>query len=739
MNLPAPGDAHWRVQHDAIADAFRDHCVRDLGIAVRREVDDLFQQAVPLGNTVPRDELKDLVPDAELSLPAFNVVTGSYDPRSLKSTLLEFKTMRYGVKYTSVPRATAVDRFERSLLGDIQRGLAARDAAWHNTEPGQKGPLRDILDMSEYTGMVFGTVDQAFQEDTTTASMETDSPEKQQDAGVGTFMAALRGGRVHQPAIRTVAIAKKIAGTQLPAATRRHIRVMQRPSHLLLTGLPAGTDDAPHVALLFGDLVAQHQAMDEESRSRTVTNLIRTLSPKIVVQILPADVRVVTRRPPKPAAADTAGPTGTRLPTTTGSVILDPEAARLLQVVCRHAVLALPFGDQSQGRAVIRVTVEHSEDREDQPTTPFPGVLPPALSKQFFRCALTAKAICTGPLANLELPTVEQLAEAITATISQRTNTPPELHHHAQWLTDTMTTAGVETHHYHTEPTLLRVGDNNLCAISLGKEDEEFADTLRLAVALTSPVALLWAIRLRRIVIYLTESEFDPSELLIHPFSQTIREAGELGGNTGHNQIRRAAIGMHKKARKAAPASLALRATGRPIYTLTLQLTAHHHSIIGRTCSTDRTEQWRKTVATTPNRTTSSSDPSSPDRTPATALAATATSGAHADDEEELDLDYEEMDGAMEVDTTQETHQLRNPRRLSIQQERHPSQPTPAIKGKAATTTKPKKKQPRGRSRSDGVTRNRSRSKPRLSGAHGSDNEWETDEEAAHLSSSSHK
>eukprot|EP00873_Tetraselmis_striata_P008172 jgi/Tetstr1/428436/TSEL_018450.t1 len=94
MNLPAPGDAHWRVQHDAIADAFRDHCVHDLGIAVRREVDDLFQQAVPLGNTVPRDELKDLVPDAELSLPAFNVVTGSYDPRSLKSTLTEFKTMR---------------------------------------------------------------------------------------------------------------------------------------------------------------------------------------------------------------------------------------------------------------------------------------------------------------------------------------------------------------------------------------------------------------------------------------------------------------------------------------------------------------------------------------------------------------------------------------------------------------------------------------------------------------------
>eukprot|EP00873_Tetraselmis_striata_P012550 jgi/Tetstr1/432814/TSEL_022165.t1 len=150
---------HELREHDAIADAFRDHCVHDLGIAVRREVDDVFQQAVPLGNTVPRDELKDLVPDAELSLPAFNVVTGSYDPRSLKSTLLEFKTMRYGVKYTAVPRATAVDRFARSLLGDIQRGLAARDAAWHNTEPGQKGPLRDIMDMSEYTGMIFGTVE----------------------------------------------------------------------------------------------------------------------------------------------------------------------------------------------------------------------------------------------------------------------------------------------------------------------------------------------------------------------------------------------------------------------------------------------------------------------------------------------------------------------------------------------------------------------------------------------------
>eukprot|EP00873_Tetraselmis_striata_P021090 jgi/Tetstr1/441354/TSEL_029605.t1 len=158
MNLPAPGDAHWRVQHDAIADAFRDHCVHDLGIAVRREVDDLFQQAVPLGNTVPRDELKDLVPDAELSLPAFNVVTGSYDPRSLKSTLLEFKTMRYGSITLRCPGPRLWIGLSAPCWATYNMGLSARDAAWHNTEPGQKGPLRDILDMSEYTGMVFGTV-----------------------------------------------------------------------------------------------------------------------------------------------------------------------------------------------------------------------------------------------------------------------------------------------------------------------------------------------------------------------------------------------------------------------------------------------------------------------------------------------------------------------------------------------------------------------------------------------------
>eukprot|EP00873_Tetraselmis_striata_P044144 jgi/Tetstr1/464408/TSEL_009201.t2 len=79
----------YNTTHAIAGRAFHDHCVHDLGFAVRREVDDLFRQAVPLGNIVPMDELKDLVLDAELSFPAFNDVIGS-----LKPMLPEFKSMR---------------------------------------------------------------------------------------------------------------------------------------------------------------------------------------------------------------------------------------------------------------------------------------------------------------------------------------------------------------------------------------------------------------------------------------------------------------------------------------------------------------------------------------------------------------------------------------------------------------------------------------------------------------------
>eukprot|EP00873_Tetraselmis_striata_P034590 jgi/Tetstr1/454854/TSEL_004042.t1 len=245
-----------------------------------------------------------------------------------------------------------------------------------------------------------------------------------------------------------------------------------------------------------------------------------------------------------------------------------------------------------------------------------------------------------------------------------------------------MMAAGVEMQQHHTEPTLLRVGDDNLCAISLGKEDEEFADTLRMAVALTSHVALLRAVRLRTIVIYITESELDPSELLVHPFSQTVTEAGELGGNIGHNMLRRTAMGL-------------------------------------------------------------------PPTTP-------AMTGVQAEDEDELELNYEENDNTMGVDTAQRgaaeapcladitldspqrsivhrtfregtpegtTERLVELQHLTTATTKLLAQSSPASKGKAAASAKHKKKQPRGRSHSCGTTRNRSMSKPRLSGTHDTDNE----------------
>eukprot|EP00873_Tetraselmis_striata_P001409 jgi/Tetstr1/421673/TSEL_012612.t1 len=63
-----------------------------------------------------------------------------------------------------------------------------------------------------------------------------------------------------------------------------------------------------------------------------------------------------------------------------------------------------------------------------------------------------------------------------------------------------------------------------------------------------------------RIVIYLTEAGLDPSELHVYSVSQSAREAGEVGGNAGMNQLRSKALSLRKKARKNPPASLALRA-----------------------------------------------------------------------------------------------------------------------------------------------------------------------------------
>eukprot|EP00873_Tetraselmis_striata_P039647 jgi/Tetstr1/459911/TSEL_005253.t1 len=93
-------------------------------------------------------------------------------------------------------------------------------------------------------------------------------------------------------------------------------------------------------------------------------------------------------------------------------------------------LLALPFGDQSQGRVVIQATVEHNEDREDQPTTPLsPRSTAPNAIQTVLLMRTDGQSDLHRPMANLELATVEQLAEAIAATISQRINTPPELQH----------------------------------------------------------------------------------------------------------------------------------------------------------------------------------------------------------------------------------------------------------------------------------------------------------------------
>eukprot|EP00873_Tetraselmis_striata_P007215 jgi/Tetstr1/427479/TSEL_017607.t1 len=92
-----------------------------------------------------------------------------------------------------------------------------------------------------------------------------------------------------------------------------------------------------------------------------------------------------------------------------------------------------------------------------------------------------------------------------------------------------------------------------------------------------------------------------------------------------------------------------------------------------------------------------------------------------ADDEAELQLDYEENGSTMDVNTAQRG-----------------AAEVPG-KGKAATSAKHKKKQARDRSHSGGTTRNRSRSKPSLSGTHDSDSDWETDDETTHPARSSHQ
>lgn len=53
-----------------------------------------------------------------------------------------------------------------------------------------------------------------------------------------------------------------------------------------------------------------------------------------------------------------------------------PKASRLMDQVRRDAVLTLPFGHKSQGRAVVYAAIELSNGREEQAATQQRGLLP---------------------------------------------------------------------------------------------------------------------------------------------------------------------------------------------------------------------------------------------------------------------------------------------------------------------------------------------------------------------------
>eukprot|EP00873_Tetraselmis_striata_P007676 jgi/Tetstr1/427940/TSEL_018015.t1 len=80
-------------------------------------------------------------------------------------------------------------------------GDAARDAAWHITEPGTEGPLRDIMDISEYTGMVFGTVGEV--------SKGCGAGARYRMLGCGIGVPSHRGHSVHHPGLTRRALLRK--------------------------------------------------------------------------------------------------------------------------------------------------------------------------------------------------------------------------------------------------------------------------------------------------------------------------------------------------------------------------------------------------------------------------------------------------------------------------------------------------------------------------------------------------
>lgn len=189
--------------------------------------------------------------------------------------------------------------------------------------------------------------------------------------------------------------------------------------------------------------------------------------------------------------------------------LLDVEATRLLHDVCKGAIMTLPYGPHTPRRAAIHVLVFHPDlDGTD---------LPPDLAKQFFRYALTARAICTGALAHLALRDVTMLADAIAASLSQRINGRPRSQtqsgRHATFRRQAPDKAPTTR-----KPRMYPVGAGQaqLSSMTLGKEDDVFADTLRLALSLNSPFALLCSLRLRTVTLYMTPAPDDSSTLEAH-------------------------------------------------------------------------------------------------------------------------------------------------------------------------------------------------------------------------------
>lgn len=84
--------------------------------------------------------------------------------------------------------------------------------------------------------------------------------------------------------VRNVATAANFANTTLTATGGRPLHVLRiNPAHLTITVVPSNAEDTPHVTLLFSNMIAKDQAMDEAARTRIVDYLIQPLTDKNIV------------------------------------------------------------------------------------------------------------------------------------------------------------------------------------------------------------------------------------------------------------------------------------------------------------------------------------------------------------------------------------------------------------------------------------------------------------------------